>query len=58
MQHPAAQRLRDKTLVASLRNRYERQPDASVLLTAAGRLWLAGIEVSAGRPMAGTGEDQ
>lgn len=58
MQHPRAQKLRDKTIVASMRNRYERQPDASVLLTALGRLWLAGIDLMNERPMAGTGEGQ
>jgi len=47
LQHPAAARLKDKLVLASLRNRYERQPDEQYFLASAGKLWLAGIECAA-----------
>ncbi|MFA7238800.1 MAG: beta-ketoacyl synthase N-terminal-like domain-containing protein [Sulfuricellaceae bacterium] len=42
LQHPAAQKLRDKIVLPSLRNRYEQQPDEAFFLTTQGKLWLAG----------------
>jgi acyl transferase domain-containing protein len=42
LQHPAAARLKDKLVLASMRNRYERQPDEAYCLTTAGKLWLTG----------------
>ena len=47
LQHPAAQRLRDKLVLPSLRNRYERQPDEAFFLTTVGKLWLAGVNLEA-----------
>lgn len=44
LQHPAAARLKDKLVLASLHNRYERQPDEQYFLASAGQLWLAGME--------------
>lgn len=45
LQHPAAQKLRDKIVLPSLRNRYEHQPDEAFFLTAQGKLWLAGCSI-------------
>ncbi|HLA34511.1 MAG TPA: acyltransferase domain-containing protein, partial [Rhodocyclaceae bacterium] len=42
LQHPAAQQLRDKLTLPSLRNRYEKQADEAFFLTTLGKLWLAG----------------
>lgn len=47
LQHPAAARLKDKLVLASLRNRYERQPDEQYFLASAGKLWLTGMECAA-----------
>jgi acyl transferase domain-containing protein len=44
LQHPAAAKLRDKIVLPSLRNRYERQPDEAFFLATLGKLWLAGVE--------------
>lgn len=44
LQHPAAQKLRDKIVLPSLRNRYEQQPDEAFFLTAQGKLWLSGYK--------------
>lgn len=43
LQHPAAQQLRDKIVLPSLRNRYEQQADEAYFLTTLGKLWLAGF---------------
>lgn len=42
LQHPAAQNLKDKFTLSSLRNRYERQMDETHFLTTAGKIWLTG----------------
>jgi len=44
LQHPAAQKLRDKTVLPSLRNRYEKQADEAFLLSTLGKLWLTDIK--------------
>jgi len=41
LQHPAA--ARDTAVVPAMRHTYDRQDDSAVLLTALGRLWLAGV---------------
>jgi len=43
LQHPRAHGLRDKIVLPSLRNRYERQTDEAFFLNTAGKLWLSGI---------------
>ena len=50
MQHPAALRLKDKLVLPSLRNRYERQPDEAFFLGTLGKLWLAGLDGTAKSP--------
>lgn len=44
LQHPAAAKLKDKVVLPSLRNRYERQADEAFFLTTLGKLWLSGVE--------------
>lgn len=43
LQHPAAQKIRDKVVLPSLRNRYEKQDDEAFILTTLGKLWLSGV---------------
>jgi acyl transferase domain-containing protein len=47
MQHPAALKLKDKLVLPSLRNRYERQSDEAFFLGTLGKLWLSGLDGSA-----------
>ena len=44
LQHPAAQKLQDKIVLPSLRNRYEQQADEAYFLGTLGKLWLSGFE--------------
>jgi acyl transferase domain-containing protein len=46
LQHPAAARIADRTVVASLHGPYGPRTDQADMLRAAGRLWLAGCEVA------------
>ncbi len=52
-QHPARPRESAAPAISSLRHHYEGQPDAEVLLAAAGRLWLCGKEIRWGNLHAG-----
>ena len=44
LQHPAAAKLREKVVLPSLRNRYEKQADEAFFLATVGKLWLAGVD--------------
>ena len=44
LQHPLSKQHDDLTVVASLRHQYEKQSDEAFILTALGKLWLAGVE--------------
>ncbi len=45
LQHPAKPLAVTTPAVASMRHHYESQPEAELLLTAAGRLWLSGVNL-------------
>ncbi|WP_111977551.1 type I polyketide synthase [Algibacillus agarilyticus] len=43
LQHPAAQKIKDKVVLPSIKNRYEKQSDEAFLLSSLGKLWLSGF---------------